>query len=524
MDALGSVVDRTAKNIAVFRDGWGDLSKRENPRYHRSLIIAAFFEVLFVGSSALYAILAYEYDRYSIFIWLSTLISVLTLFLFACDSVYNENTVLLLVFNGISLFLTIRLWYIFATEILDGHASDRSVELAVLFVVTMAEIAFLAVSRGVANDFGRHVFFRVGAKMRIVRLYKVFQWWTALLKADVQASLVLLVTACFYFELPRPARVLLGVGYVAWLLLCVIAVRWMEREDLPKACFFWLVCLISPVLSVTAVVTLDDDWQQLRMDYIEHKFGGMEGNWTDESAGTALVLLNISVGSCILVRFAMMSVAILVMQGFGQGLYQALNRLEHPISAQVMHDGFKVFDEGESGTQMSQVKCCALCDDRCRLSGHYKFQNPNPRDHNPFDYHARRSTDPLEDDIGYFSNHHRVGESRTLLQPPPLCDTLGRKHGRGQSPVAAYNTAVLSDPLADDFYIHREEPGGDRCASSGSEEGRANGASGADDGEAGETDESSPSDTSSEPAERPRASQERPAFVSAPMRSQVIPL
>eukprot|EP01059_Diplonema_ambulator_P002570 TRINITY_DN1218_c0_g2_i1.p1 TRINITY_DN1218_c0_g2~~TRINITY_DN1218_c0_g2_i1.p1 ORF type:complete len:410 (+),score=35.25 TRINITY_DN1218_c0_g2_i1:50-1279(+) len=331
--AIQDVWYRVSKELRFMAKGWGELDRRDRPLIHKAFILLTVTEAVLVVAGAAYMMTEEPSDRYGRFLWMLTVVGELFLLYFGCDAVYKENVVLLVVFNIGCAIITTRLWFIFVSEFMTDSYAHEVTEAFILSGVTICQLSYLVLSKSMAEDFGRHVFLTVGAKLHIVNLYKTYQYWLGALKTDVQATAMVLIIAAFYFDLAYPLQITLGVYMFVLILVYIATVRWVQLEDTHYLLSFMVFSLAQPSFSVVGVIKLSSDHDVLRSDVNRHTQIVDGGNETsvapdNSSVTAALILIYITVGLCFIIRLVMLIMLYRTIKGFGKGLTEALHKTE----------------------------------------------------------------------------------------------------------------------------------------------------------------------------------------------------
>ena len=314
-------VRRISGSMKGIKRGLKDIQQRESPWAHRVFVILALVELITVGFGLFLTALQPE-DRYEVFLWVLSMCGAIFLFYFACDAVAKENVVQIWVFSVGSLLLTARLWLVFSMR----SASEASC----LIVTSFVNLSCLGLTYFVVPDFGRHIYYRVGGREHLVGLYKKFQIFMALLKADVQFSVVLVIIAEYYFSLAVEFAVLAVALLLFTILLSLASVSWVQGELKKPTLMFAAACLLQPTFYLIALARLNTDEaarSTLEEEALwhENKVGGSLFNETGVSPEErALILVNSTAGVCIIIRFMMLFSLGLVYNGFDGGLSEAL--------------------------------------------------------------------------------------------------------------------------------------------------------------------------------------------------------
>ena len=410
---LSEVSHRTIRTAISMKKGIKELDYRSKPWMHKVFITTALTELAVMFFCTLYVLVLSPYDRYSTFMWLIGFSGSLFLLYFACDAIVHENIVLLWVFNGGCLMLTARMWYIFISEIrFEGGLNAHYIELVALVVATSCQLIFVLLSFPISEDFGRHVFFKVGARPHIVKLYKKLQIWIALLKLDVQSTMFMVVVASFYFN---SSNVGLAVSIVFLLFtttVSIMAVVWAEAELIQKLFIFGLVSLIQPSLSIAAIVNLNvGSKTQLKDDIRRHHEQSTELNTSSVEIyyEAAMVVINSTVIICIITRLAMLVALYSVIKGFGKGLTQALMKQndaaivrQSPLSTSHSNEVFSNVDgnaapEESSPVDVEQTEEWAFVDGCSRFDSVHFPDNKPPEEENELPLASRDSHRPLSE-------------------------------------------------------------------------------------------------------------------------------
>ena len=324
-DAIRESARRVVGSAIDIRQGYSEIGQRARPWAHKLFIVVACIELLVVLLCAVVSIAGHPGDRYDAFLWVLSFCGSCFLCYFAFDAVAHENTVQLVVFTVGCLLLTARMWLVFSLAVPEEALS--------IVVTTVAQVAYLFLPLVMVQDFGRHIFYKVGGRLHIVSLYKRFQFWLALLKADVQFSLVLMIVSMYYFDLHYVMNVFSAVLFGITLLSSILALGWVEQEQRRPARYFLVGSLLQPLLYAIALYRLnfvEGVRTGLDDEASEHEdvSGGMPfWNLTTWSApDRAIVLINATAGLCLVIRLIMILSLAVVTWGFGKGLFEVLHQ------------------------------------------------------------------------------------------------------------------------------------------------------------------------------------------------------
>eukprot|EP01060_Flectonema_neradi_P031221 TRINITY_DN467_c3_g1_i1.p1 TRINITY_DN467_c3_g1~~TRINITY_DN467_c3_g1_i1.p1 ORF type:complete len:471 (+),score=78.38 TRINITY_DN467_c3_g1_i1:38-1414(+) len=369
---LSEVTRRIVRTFRSMRTGIRELDFRSKPWMHKMFIATALIELIVMFFCTVYVLVLTPFDRYSSFMWLMAITGSIFLLYFACDAIVHENIVLIWVFNIGCLVLTARMWYIFVTEIrFEGGIESHYIEMAALAVATVCQVIFAFLSMPISEDFGRHIFFKVGARPHIVKLYKRLQIWIAILKLDVQSTMFMIVVASFYFSMSGLGIAISVLFLLVSVFISILSVAWAEAELFHKLLFFGLISLVQPTLSTVSLVNLNLSAKtELKEDIRRHHEQSSNPNATsiDMHFEAAMVVINSTVIICVVTRIAMLVSLYFVTKGFGKGLTQALTkqndaavvRQQSPMSEEALSDA--VGEQPDDPEPWSFVDQCSHID------------------------------------------------------------------------------------------------------------------------------------------------------------------
>eukprot|EP01064_Diplonema_japonicum_P001891 TRINITY_DN11248_c0_g1_i1.p1 TRINITY_DN11248_c0_g1~~TRINITY_DN11248_c0_g1_i1.p1 ORF type:complete len:430 (+),score=79.97 TRINITY_DN11248_c0_g1_i1:81-1292(+) len=365
-------------DVRIFRQGWKELDLRERAWVPKVFIALTVLEATLVSTGAIYMMIEQPEDRYGKFLWMMTVVGAIFLLYFGCDAVFKENAMLLVVFNLGCGLITVRLWFLFVSRFMTSGYAHEITESLILAAVTICQIGYLALSKTMFNDYGRHIYVTVGAKLHIVRLYKTFQYWLSSLKTDIQTTALTLIIAGFYFDLTLVAQLSLAVYLVALVLLYIATLRWVSLEDSSYLTIFAVFSFAQPVLSVVGIVHLNSNYEKLKTDVVRHEsINTVESNniTANEETTAALILINTTIGLCVLARVVMLVMLARTVKGFGKGLAAAMYKTETCAVTRKDTDDWNLVDRATGfETYHDDDPCSSPCaNSNSRISERYSL-------------------------------------------------------------------------------------------------------------------------------------------------------
>ncbi|KAJ9461779.1 hypothetical protein DIPPA_08608 [Diplonema papillatum] len=225
---------------------------------------------------------------------------------FGLAAIFYENIVMLVAFNCLTFVLAARYIFNMVYYLADSNSAALVVVPPIFEISYM--LVYLVVSCIVGQGFNRLMCYRVGGLPHIVRMYKMLQVFSALVKVDMLFIGLSAIVAGFWYITTTAGWIALFVSLPIALALFTLSIRWTKHEQRQP-----LIVFIIFALAVFGAQA-----------YMIYRLYIHEDHTLRRKLDTGYHATVITLTAAAAVRVAMLISLLLCVRSFGRGLKEVL--------------------------------------------------------------------------------------------------------------------------------------------------------------------------------------------------------